>query len=344
MSNENTYDMTPMPTCDDRLMWDVWASFYNYPTLTVADELGLFSIINHEPSSAEAVSRRLTIGPRATEALLAVLTSLGFLVQHQRKFHLTETSRNYLLPESPYYWGGMMRPDRRKPVHIMIREALRKDERVDRPRITTEWKTGALDAERVKEFTQAMHSMFLPAAMGVAHRGDFKAVTHLLDVAGGSGCFCIALALRYPDMRFTILELPIVCQQAEEYAANYGLEKRISTLSTDMFEGAWCAGHDAVLFSNILHDWDWQRCVDLVRKAYDSLPPKGRIYLHEMLLAEMKDGPLVAAFFSMKMMVATEGKQFTADELDRLLNHCGFEDVDVTPTYGYFSLITALKK
>lgn len=41
----------------------------------------------------------------------------------------------------------------------MIREALSKDERVDRPRITTEWKTGEIDFERVKEFTHgdALH-------------------------------------------------------------------------------------------------------------------------------------------------------------------------------------------
>lgn len=97
-------------------MWDVWASHYHYPTLTVADELGLFSVIGSLPASAESVSRELGIGFRATEVLLAVLTALGFLVQHQQKFHLTETSRNYLLPESSYYWGGMMRADRRKPV------------------------------------------------------------------------------------------------------------------------------------------------------------------------------------------------------------------------------------
>lgn len=59
--------------------------------------------------------------------------------------------------------------------------------------------------------------------------------------------------------------------------------------------------------------------LELLRKAYDSLPTGGRIYVHEMLLSETKDGPLVAAYFSMKMMIATEGKQFTASELDKLL-------------------------
>lgn len=236
-----------------------------------------------------------------------------------------------------------MRADRYKPVHIMIREALRKDERVDRPRITTEWKTGELDTERVRAFTQAMHCMFLPAAIGVANRGDFSGVRHLLDVAGGSGCFCIALALRYPDVKFTILDLPSVCQQAEEYIGSYGLEERIKIMGLDMFAGAWGTDHDAVLFSNVLHDWDWQSCLELVRKAYDSLLQGGRVYVHEMLLTETKDGPLVAAYFSMKMMIAAEGKQFTAGELNDLLRQGGFVDVTVTPTYGYFSLVTAVK-
>ena len=30
-----------LPTCDDRLVWDVWMSVYHFPTLTVADDLDL---------------------------------------------------------------------------------------------------------------------------------------------------------------------------------------------------------------------------------------------------------------------------------------------------------------
>jgi hypothetical protein len=67
-----------------------------------------FRLLRREPATADEVAKRLSLEPRATEALLGVMTSLGFLVQKAGRFRLTEVSRNFLLPESPYYWGGML--------------------------------------------------------------------------------------------------------------------------------------------------------------------------------------------------------------------------------------------
>ena len=79
-----------LPTCDDRLIWDVWASNFHLPALTVADELGLFRFLKKTPATAEEVSKVFSLQMRATEALLGVLTSLGFLAQHQDRFYITD--------------------------------------------------------------------------------------------------------------------------------------------------------------------------------------------------------------------------------------------------------------
>ena len=90
------------PTSDDRLIWDVWLSVYHFPTLAVADALGVFPLLKEASASSEELAERLSLGPRATEALLGVLTSLGFLEQRRGRFHLTDVTRNFLLPDSPY--------------------------------------------------------------------------------------------------------------------------------------------------------------------------------------------------------------------------------------------------
>jgi hypothetical protein len=329
------------PTCDDRLMWDIEMSRLNFPTLTVADELGLFPLLEKKSATAQEVAASLSLGARATEALLAVLTSLGLLVQHQGKFSNTEASRNYLLPESPYYRGDFIQGVRSRPhLHDDLRAALLKDDLRDH---TSQWLAGGLDAQRAKEFTGMMHSKGLPTAVGVARRGDFSRVTRLLDVAGGSGCFCIALAMRYPDMRFTVLELPSVCDLTKGYVADYGLQDQIDTHAADMFNDPWPAGYDAIFFSDIFHDWDRERCVQLGKRSYEILPSGSPIYLHEMVLEDTKDGPLTIASSSMRMLMATQGKQYTASELDEILRECGFIDVSITPTSAYFSLVSATK-
>jgi hypothetical protein len=46
----------------------------------------------------------------------------------------------------------------------------------------------------------------------------------------------------------------------------------------------------------------------------------------------------------MLMLTATRGRQFTFGQLKTLLQNAGFVDVDVTSTYGYYSLIRAVKR
>jgi hypothetical protein len=74
------------------------------------------------------------------------------------------------------------------------------------------------------------------------------------------------------------------------------------------------------------------------------LPPGGRIYLHEMLLNETKDGPLTATDFSLlAFSVSLQGQQYSAGELTDLLREAGFTLPDIMATYTYYSLISALK-
>jgi cyclopropane fatty-acyl-phospholipid synthase-like methyltransferase len=183
--------------------------------------------------------------------------------------------------------------------------------------------------------------MSYAAAMSAARHGNFDGVTRLLDVGGGSGCFPIALAQRCPEMSFTILDLPVTAQLAERYVAAFGLAHKIDTIALDMFHDPWPMGYDAVLFSNIVRAWDRKRCEYLAARSFALLPAGGRIYLHEVLLDDTKDTPLVATLCSMEMICWAEGKQFSVQELDVLLSDAGFTDIAVVNTFGYYSLVSA---
>jgi len=65
------------------------------------------------PATPAEVSQRLQINRRAARALLGLLASADLLVQHDGRYHLTETARTYLLPSSPYYWGPVLSMMRR---------------------------------------------------------------------------------------------------------------------------------------------------------------------------------------------------------------------------------------
>lgn len=351
-SRRITHPLHTVPTCNDTSLWDVWTSLFHFPTLTVADELGLFEYIEENPTTAEEVAAEFSLQITPTEALLGVLASLGFLVQHQGRFSITDVSRNFLLPESPYYWGGVLRVFQNVPaVCGLIRDRLYNREPLIYDdgktalsgKITDLWEKQKLNPEHAAALTWLMHSHSFPAAMGAAQWGDFTDVHQLLDVGGGSGCFCIALALHYPEMSFTIMELPSVCALAEQYIAEYGLQDQIDTIAADMFEDEWPSGCDAVLFSNIFHDWNKPCCYYLGERSFEVLPSGGSIYIHELLLSDTRDNPLMTASYALGITLFYGNRLFTTGELVELLTECGFETITVTNTYGYYSLVRGRK-
>lgn len=342
---------TPLdiPTCDDRPIWDVWLSLMYLPAVTVADELEIFDSLSREPGTPLELAQRHGFDLRGCEILLSLLTSLGFCVSHLGRYQLTEPSRNYLLRSSPFYWGGVFFQQRKQnPVHGAIRGALLKKsgyivgQSAEGPPVEM-WESGEMDVATARGIAAFMHSHSLAAATGMAVRTDVKGVKSLLDVGGGSGCFSITLARQNPELRCTVMDLPAMCEVAREYIAAGGVADRVGVQAVNMFTQSWPRAHDAMLFSNIFHDWGNETNAKLARNAFEALPSGGRIYLHEMLLDDTGDGPRTTAAFSALMLANTRGRQFTFRQLQTLLESVGFANIEATATYSYYSVVRGTK-
>lgn len=81
----------------------------------------------------------------------------------------------------------------------------------------------------------------------------------------------------------------------------------------------------------------------LAGKAFTALPKGGQILVHEMVLDDTRDGPLLTTLFLVYMLMGTKGQQFTAPELAEILTSVGFVDFRVTPTHGNYAVVSARK-
>lgn len=333
------------PTCSDGPIWNVWLSAFHAPALAIADELGVFAALRDHALSSELLATTLSIDQRAAEAMLGLMTALGFLAQVDGAFILTEVAREYLLPESPYYWGGYLRRIRDVPLDCKkLAAALRRGSETQTQRVSSElWRKAAPPPEALVSFTHAMHAHSFGLAMRIAPVLPLDGVTRLLDVGGGSGSYSIAAMLRHPDLRCTELDLPVVCEVARDYARNMRVGDRFSIVGADMFAGAWPGGQQRVLFSDVFHDWDDDRCRQLCASAFEALASGGRVLVHEMILEDTKTGPLAAVSYSMVMAFVTEGRQRTARELFALLTGVGFVRPRLTMTAEGYALVEADK-
>jgi O-methyltransferase domain/Dimerisation domain len=344
------------PTADDRPIWDLFLTGTYQAALVAADESGVFSALAEEPASIRELALRLDFDERATGILLRLLAALGLLTQRMGRFHLTDEARVYLVRSATFYWGPMMAAGVSEWHRTTLLSKLKKkgSDRATGPegtplvsgegRASDGWAAGNIVLEQARDIAARMHAHSLAAAIGVARNYDFNGIRRVLDVGGGSGCFVVAMVQKHVHLDCTIMELPAMCKIAQDYIAAGEAGDRVDTVAVDMFRQPWPKGYDALFFSNVWHDWNFQTCKWLAARAFEVLPAGGRIMLHEMLLDDDGAGPATAASFSMLMLLATQGQQFTFGELKEILEGAGFSGIDNRQTCGYYSVTTGYKR
>jgi predicted O-methyltransferase YrrM len=165
----------------------------------------------------------------------------------------------------------------------------------------------------------------------------------LLDVGGGTGIYSIALLQKHPQLTATVLDGPEVLKVTAEMAAAYGVAERLTCLAGDMFKDA-LPRCEAVLLSNVLHDWDIPQCRDLIRRCAAALPAGGKLLIHDVFLADTLDGPLPVALYSAALFTLTEGRAYSASEYRAWLTECGFTSAKVIPTLIHCGVLIGTKK
>jgi len=340
--------MYETPSAGDMPIWDLWMSQHYLPAVSAAGDVGLWERLGDRALPIEPLAAELGVHPVALGVVLSLLCAMGFVVRREGRYSLTQVARTYLDPASPYFWGPVLFRDAKShPSHEQLVGLLRKPmtEAGDAADGSSAagWESGQMGIEQARRITTFMHAHSLVVAIGAARSGVFAGVKRLLDVGGGSGVYAIAAAQRHSELRATILDLSAVCVAAQDFITEGGVADRVDTLAVDMWREPWPGGYDALFFSNIFHDWNFDQNLGLARKAYDALPSGGRIILHEQLLNDTQDGPLTTASFSVLMLRGTFGKQYSLPEFRAMLEQVGFGEVDARHSCGYFSLVTATK-
>ena len=333
------------PRMDDRPLQDLTLAIWGYPAVLVAHDLKLFPLLAEHPRTLPEICTALHLVRRPAQALLTVCTSLGLVQLQQSYYALTPLAEAYLLDSSPTYFGPIF-DFTIAHYSAWSFESLKKAILTDIPHAYggggEMFKSHAEQAELARTFTRVMHSTSLGPALAWPEVMNLAGHRQMLDIGGGSGAHCIGAALKWPHLQAVVFDTPPVCDVAQEFIARYSLQGRIRTQAGDMWQDPFPPA-DLHFYSMIYHDWPPEKCRWLTQKSFESLEPGGRLMIHEMLYNDEKTGPCPVAAVSVAMLVWTEGEQYSGQELSRMLREVGFTDIEVQPTWGYWSIVTGRK-
>ncbi|WP_280270747.1 methyltransferase [Nocardia wallacei] len=325
MTTEPHPSVTPVP------LMEITSGVYAFKALALADELGLFTWLSGRTATIDEFAAWQGIASRPAELLLTACAGIGLLERdHSGHYSNTVLAEEYLVEGRPHYFGGWIKVvDRHEyPAYEHLATSLRGNHPTSWDVEKQESLFAPDDPVMVQTFWDGMYSLSRYTATLLADTVDFTSITRMLDVGGGGAAFDIALCQRFPALRATVFDLPFVCELTEAPVVAAGLGDRIDIVSGDFFADPLPAGHDAVLLSNILHDWGETEIGDILCACAKALPAQGYLLICESFVADDKTGPPLAALMSLNMLIETWGRNYTVAEYTGWLDAAGFDTVD----------------
>ena len=194
------------------------------------------------------------------------------------------------------------------------------------------------EADRV--LNEALAGYTTQLAGAVPNVYDFSPFGIVVDVGGGYGALLAAILRSNPTARGILFDQPHVVAGAEEHLASAGVADRCATVGGDFFIEV-PAGGDAYVLSQILHDWDDERCVAILRHCRRAMPDHGRLLVVELVLPPGEE-PFFGKWLDLHMLVVASGRERTAAEYGTLFRAAGFELARVVPTPAGPSVVEAV--
>ena len=340
-----------LPSVDPTPIFELFRGNYGSELLTAAvAHFHVFELLKKQPMSLDELRQKLALERRPAIVLLTALRAMQLLgCDELGRYQLTDLSKEHLVAGTDYFVGDYIGLAAESPSVIEMVERLR----TNRPAHASQDDTGAAFIYReglesameqqssARRLTLALSGRAKNVAPALAEQLDMETGT-LLDVGGGTGIYSIACLLRHPRLSAIVFDRPEVLKVAAEFAAQYGLSDRLKLVEGDMFADHLPSA-DAILLSNILHDWDEPECQHLVSRCARVLPAKGRLFIHDVFLNDALDGPLPISLYSAALFTLTEGRAYSAAEYRNWTTNAGLTSGDVRPTLIHCGVLTAFK-
>jgi cyclopropane fatty-acyl-phospholipid synthase-like methyltransferase len=197
--------------------------------------------------------------------------------------------------------------------------------------------------ERLEQFMDAMAGISAGNFRALAEKFDFSRYRTLCDVGGATGQLSVFVAERHPHMRCVSADLPEATRIAERRIAAAGLADRVSARPLDFFRDPLPKA-DVITMGMVLHDWNLEKKMHLVRAAYEALPPGGAFVVVENLIDDARRENAFGLMMSLNMLIEFgDAFDFTAADFAGWCREAGFLRTEVIPLGGPASAGVAYK-
>jgi hypothetical protein len=303
----------------------------------VAAKLGVADLLADGAKTAEALARQTETHEPSLHRLLRALASLGLLEEVEpARFVLTALGaqlrtaapgslRNRALlfggDRSWRSWGELLHSVRTGESGMQHLYGMGSFEYL------------AAHPQQAEIFNEAMAEITRQVARAVVRACDFSHFRTIVDIGGGNGTLIAAILGAEPKLRGIVFDLPSGNAGAPRQLEAAGVAERCEVIAGDFFRSVPPSA-DAYVLKNIIHDWDDERSVAILKNCRKGISADGKLLLIERVMPARMDASQIrqqVAMIDIHMLVLAGGRERTEAEYQALFAAAGFELARILP-------------
>ena len=326
-------------------------AFWSSKVLLTAVEMGVFTRLGERRLTGSALGAEIGLHSRGISDFFDALVAMKFLERTgtgpEARYSNIPAVAVFLDQKSPRYIGGILEMLNVRLFRFWhdLPDALRTGKPQNEVKHSQKpiFEELYADLPRLEQFLGAMTGLSRINFEAFAEKFDFKPFKTLCDVGGATGLLSIEVARKHPHLRAISFDLPAVEPVAKKSIAAAGLSGRIGTVAGDFFKDPLPRA-DLITMGMILHDWNLERKMHLIRAAYDALPPGGALVAIEALIDDDRRENLFGLLMSLNMMIEFgDAFDYSAADFREWCREAGFKRFDVLHLAGPASAAIAWK-
>jgi hypothetical protein len=321
-------------------MIDLIFGFITSQAIAVAAELGVADLLKEEPKTAEELANATKAHAPSLNRLLRMLTSVGLFAEDaNRRFHQTRLSE-LLCSDHPrsarayaVLWGSEIHWRPWGELHAVVMSGRPAFEHVFGAPL---FEHLAAHPDSARVFNDGMTSVSAMDATAVVETYDFSRFERIVDVGGGHGGLLRAILTANSKLRGVLADQPSVVAGAN--ALRKGpIADRCEIAGVDFFTSV-PEGADAYILKLIIHDWDDEAALRILRNCRRAIRRDGTLLIIDSVLKPSNQSDL-GKFRDLNMLVVAGGRERTEPEFAALLGQADFSLTRVIPMSRLLSII-----
>ncbi len=321
-------------------------AFWGSKTLLTAVEIELFTDLAKHPGDLASVQGRMGLHPRGARDFLDALVALGFLQREDGIYRNTPEADLFLDKAKPSYIGGILEMANHRLFRFWgdLTTAVRTGESQNESKGGHDpFKALYADPAKLREFLRAMSGVSRGANVTIAQKFPWANYKSCADIGTAQGDLVTQITLANAHLTGIGFDLPEVGPVFEEYIAANGLAERVSFTGGSFFTDELPKA-DVLLFGHILHDWDLETKLMLLRKAYAALPEGGAVIVYDSIIDDERKQNAFGLLMSLNMLIETPGGfDYTGADCIGWMQQTGFKDCRVEHLVGPDSMVIGIK-